>query len=91
MRVSGSLDAQCVEELQDTTQAVVYLQKAVRNTSAERHDIAVAATLLGFSHLDGPTSSNSTAVEWFKMAAENGSVSAEETLGWMYNTGQFGD
>ena len=91
MRVSGSLDAQCVEELQDTTQAVVYLQKAVRNASAERHDIAVAATLLGFSHLDGPTSSNSTAVEWFKVAAENGSASAEETLGWMYNTGQFGD
>ena len=91
MRVSGALDAQCVEELQDTTQAVLYLQKAVRNTSAERHDIAVAATLLGFSHLDGPTSSNSTAVQWFKVAAENGSVTAEETLGWMYNTGQFGD
>lgn len=91
MRVSGSLDAQCVEELQDSTQALVYLSKAVRNPSAERHDRAVAATLLGFMNLDGPTSSNSTAVSWFKVAAENGSGSAEETLGWMYNTGQFGD
>ena len=84
-------DSLCIEELQDSTQAAVYLQKAVKNESAKTNDIAVAATLLGFMHLDGPLNSNTDAVQWFKLAAKNGSSTAEETLGWMYNTGQFGD
>ena len=85
----SALDVQCLEELQDKSQAALYLSKAVQNSDAERSDIAVAATLLGFIILDGVAESKSDAVEWFKLAAANGSESAEETLGWMFNTGQF--
>ena len=84
-------DVRCLEELQDKSQAVIYLQKAIHNSNAERNDIAVAATLLGFITLDGVATSNSDAVSWFKLAAANGSDTAEETLGWLYNTGQYGD
>ena len=48
--------------------------------------------LLGYMHLDGEAfpRSNEKAVQWFRVAADNGSRDAEIALGWMFNTGQYG-
>lgn len=47
---------------------------------------------LGYLFLDGEVGSpdNQRAVEWFQVSAQNGSKEAQRTLGWMFNTGQYG-
>jgi len=48
--------------------------------------------VLGFMTLDGEgvRQNSADAVRWFKLAATHGSREAEQVLGWVYNTGQFG-
>ncbi|GMH35545.1 hypothetical protein BSKO_03413 [Bryopsis sp. KO-2023] len=47
---------------------------------------------LGYLFLDGEAGKqdNEKAVHWFQIAAENGCLESETTLGWMFNTGQYG-
>lgn len=52
-----------------------------------------ALLILGYLHLDGEGTKrdNQEAVVAMRRAAELGSDEARRTLGWLYNTGQFGD
>lgn len=52
-----------------------------------------ALLMLGYLHLDGEGTKrdNKEAVVALRRAAELGSDEARRTLGWMYNTGQFGE
>ena len=47
----------------------------------------------GYLYLDGEGTKkdNKEAVNAMRRAAELGSDEAKRTLGWMYNTGQFGE
>jgi TPR repeat protein len=52
-----------------------------------------ALLMLGYLHLDGEGTKrdNMEAVSAMRRASELGSDEARRTLGWMYNTGQFGE
>jgi TPR repeat protein len=52
-----------------------------------------ALLMLGYLHLDGEGTKrdNREAVSAMRRASELGSDEARRTLGWMYNTGQFGE
>lgn len=55
--------------------------------------VARASLLLGFRPMDGEgtNTSNLEAVRHMRRAALLGDEEAHRTLGWMYNTGQFGE
>ena len=61
-------------------------------TRRETERLAHARLILGYLHLDGEGTrrDNGAAVKHLRAAAELGSAEAQATLGWMYNTGQFG-
>eukprot|EP00740_Mantoniella_antarctica_P024244 CAMPEP_0198702894 /NCGR_PEP_ID=MMETSP1468-20131203/389026_1 /TAXON_ID=1461545 /ORGANISM="Mantoniella sp, Strain CCMP1436" /LENGTH=159 /DNA_ID=CAMNT_0044461499 /DNA_START=518 /DNA_END=996 /DNA_ORIENTATION=- len=75
----------------DGEQALFWLNKAAKNPALNADSLATAAGIMGFLHLDGEGTQacNVTAVKWFKVAAENGNIEADKTLGWLYNTGQY--
>jgi TPR repeat protein len=52
-----------------------------------------ASLILGYLHMDGEGTKrdNAVALQHMREAADNGSDEAKSTLGWMYNTGQFGN
>lgn len=58
----------------------------------ERERLAHACLILGYLHMDGEGTrrDNGIAVRHMRAAAELGNPEAQTTLGWMYNTGQFG-
>jgi TPR repeat protein len=51
-----------------------------------------AGLILGYQHHDGEGCkvSNEDALRCFKLAAANGEAEAEEVIGWIYSTGQYG-
>jgi TPR repeat protein len=80
----------------DGEEALFWLQKATKAREAgaaslPSESLGVAAGIMGFLHLDGEgcQACNTTAVKWFKVAADAGNKEASTTLGWMYNTGQY--
>eukprot|EP00892_Ulva_mutabilis_P012297 jgi/Ulvmu1/943/UM102_0026.1 len=64
-----------------------------RSNSAVQEQVARASLLLGYLHMDGEgtKASNLEAVRHMRRAALLGDEEAHRTLGWMYNTGQFGE
>ncbi|KAK9818231.1 hypothetical protein WJX72_009147 [[Myrmecia] bisecta] len=54
--------------------------------------LSSAALLLGYLHFDGEAAKQDVAeaVRWFKVAAASGSREAENMLGTLFNTGQYG-
>jgi TPR repeat protein len=52
-----------------------------------------ASLILGYLHMDGEGTKrdNEVALQHMRAAADHGSDEAKSTLGWMYNTGQFGN
>lgn len=63
-----------------------------RAQSEQSDRIAHAHLMLGYLHLDGEGTrrDNGAAVTHMRAAAGRGNAEAQKTLGWMYNTGQFG-
>ena len=55
--------------------------------------LSQAAVLLGYLHLDGEgiKEDKELAVKWMKLSSSLGNVDAQTTLGFLYNTGQFGN
>jgi TPR repeat protein len=51
-----------------------------------------AGLILGYQHFDGEGCrvSREDALRCFKLAAANGEAEAEEVIGWIYSTGQYG-
>lgn len=68
------------------------LRQRRANTVLEEQ-VARASLLLGYLHMDGEgtKASNLEAVRHMRRAALLGDEEAHRTLGWMYNTGQFGE
>lgn len=63
------------------------------NASLKDQILSQAGLVLGYLHFDGEGNcgvSRSEAVRYFKLAAQHGSKEAEEVLGWVFNTGQYG-
>ena len=62
-------------------------------SEALRRMLVDALLMLGYLHLDGEGTKrdNKEAVVVMRRAAELGSDEARRQLGWMYNTGQFGE
>jgi TPR repeat protein len=55
--------------------------------------LAQAGLVLGYLAFDGEGSlkvDKQEATRYFRLAARAGSKEAEEVLGWVYNTGQYG-
>lgn len=67
-------------------------RQRVSNSNLQRQ-IASASLLLGYLHMDGEGTkvSNLEAVRHMRRASMLGDEEAHRTLGWMYNTGQFGE
>lgn len=77
---------------QDCEEALVWLQRVAKNPECDSELLASAATILGYLHMDGEGTKidNIQATKWFAIGKANGNKEAEQTLGWMYNTGQYG-
>ena len=75
----------------DGEEALFWLSKAMKSSALAPECRATAAGIMGFLHLDGEGTAacNTTAIKWFKVAAENGCAEALKTLGWLYSTGQY--
>ena len=73
-------------------QALLWLQRAAKNPECSVEHLSIAATMLGYLHMDGDGTKmdNIQATKWFAVGKANGNKEAEKTLGWMWNTGQFG-
>mmetsp|Transcript_19505 Transcript_19505/g.23371 ORF Transcript_19505/g.23371 Transcript_19505/m.23371 type:complete len:267 (-) Transcript_19505:249-1049(-) len=86
-------------QARDSEQAVHWLQKAGQKMQAsdrweeDKERLAQVALMLGYMHMDGDgtRTDNAEAMKWMLVAKSCGSKDAESTLGWMYNTGQYGE
>lgn len=76
----------------DAEEALMWLQRAAKNPHSTQPILAASATILGYLHMDGEgtKTDNLLATKWFAIGKEHGNKEAEKTLGWMWNTGQFG-
>jgi uncharacterized protein len=63
-----------------------HVQERIQQQQAQAH------LILGYLFMDGEGTKQDLgeAVKHMRAAAERGNEEAETTLGWMYNTGQFG-
>jgi len=77
---------------QDPEEALMWLQRAAKNKEISSQLLSSAATILGYLHMDGEGTKidNVAATKWFAIGKAHGNKEAERTLGWMWNTGQFG-